>query len=38
VFEKDLRAWTANWDDLVHFEIVPVGTSAEALTAIAPQL
>jgi hypothetical protein len=27
--------WTANWDDLVDFEIVPVRTSAEAAAAIA---
>jgi hypothetical protein len=24
------KAWTANWDDLIDFEIVPVRTSAEA--------
>jgi len=30
--------WTANWDDLVDFEIVPVRTSAEAAAAIAPRL
>ena len=28
--EALLRQWTANWDDLVDFEIVPVRTSAEA--------
>jgi hypothetical protein len=26
--------WTANWDDLVDFEIVPVRTSAEAAAAV----
>jgi uncharacterized protein DUF3303 len=36
--EQLIRAWTANWDDLVDFEIVPVRTSAEAAQAIAPQL
>jgi len=34
VMEADDRAlfkeWTANWDDLIDFEIVPVRTSAEA--------
>ena len=28
--EALLRQWTAHWDDLVDFEIVPVRTSAEA--------
>ena len=28
--EAMVRAWTANWEDLVDFEIVPVRTSAEA--------
>jgi hypothetical protein len=36
--EKLIREWTANWDDLVDFEIVPVRTSAEAAQAIAPRL
>ena len=36
--EERLREWTANWDDLVDFEIVPVRTSAEAAAAIAPEL
>jgi Protein of unknown function (DUF3303) len=31
-----LRKWTANWDDLIDFEIVPVRTSAEAAAAMAP--
>ena len=33
-----LREWTANWDDLIDFEIIPVRTSAEAAAAIAPEL
>ncbi|MFN8060753.1 MAG: DUF3303 family protein [Vicinamibacterales bacterium] len=28
--EAALRAWTANWDDLVDFEIVPVRSSTDA--------
>ncbi len=36
--EQDLKAWTANWDDLIDFEIVPVRVSAEAAAAIAPSL
>lgn len=36
--ELRLRMWTAQWDDLVDFEIVPVRTSAEAAAAIAPRL
>ena len=36
--ESLLRQWTANWDDLVDFEIVPVRTSEEAAKAIAPRL
>jgi Protein of unknown function (DUF3303) len=27
--------WTAHWDDLIDFEIVPVRTSAEAAAAMA---
>lgn len=30
--------WTANWTDLVEFEVVPVMTSAEAVEAITPKL
>ena len=30
--------WTEFWQDLVEFEIIPVRTSAEAMTAIAPKL
>jgi hypothetical protein len=33
-----LAQWTARWDDLVEFEIVPVLTSADAVAAIAPRL
>ena len=33
-----LARWTAEWDDLVDFEIVPVMTSADAVAAIAPRL
>jgi hypothetical protein len=33
--EALFKQWTANWDDLVDFEIVPVRTSAEAAAAIA---
>lgn len=36
--EAKLREWTANWEDLVEFEIVPVRTSEEAARAIAPEL
>jgi hypothetical protein len=32
--EAALRTWTAEWDDLIDFEIVPVRTSAEAVAAI----
>ena len=32
--EALIKQWTANWDDLVDFEIVPVRTSAEAAAAI----
>jgi len=35
---KLLAQWTARWDDLVEFEIVPVMMSAEAVAAIAPRL
>jgi len=33
--EALFRQWTAHWDDLIDFEIVPVRTSAEAAAAIA---
>ena len=34
----DLSAWTANWEDLIDFEIIPVRTSADAAATIAPEL
>jgi hypothetical protein len=33
-----LSQWTARWEDLVSFEIVPVMTSADAAAAVAPRL
>jgi hypothetical protein len=36
--EQDLKAWTAHWEDLIDFEIIPVRTSAEAAAAIAPEI
>ena len=36
--EALLGQWTANWADLVDFEIVPVRSSAEAAAAIAPEI
>lgn len=36
--EAKLKEWTAHWEDLVEFEIVPVRTSEEAARAIAPEL
>ena len=33
--EALFKEWTANWDDLIDFEIVPVRTSAEA-AALSP--
>ena len=36
--ESPLREWMANWTDLVDFEVVPVRTSADAATVIAPRL
>jgi hypothetical protein len=30
-----LRQWTARWEDLVEFEIIPVVTSADAAAAVA---
>ena len=32
--EALFREWTAHWDDLVDFEIVPVRTSAEAAAMV----
>ena len=34
--ERDLEAWTAKWQDLIEFEIIPVRTSAQAAAAIHP--
>jgi hypothetical protein len=36
--EALFAAWTAHWDDLVEFEIVPVRTSSEAAAAMASRL
>lgn len=33
-----LAQWTARWEDLVEFEVVPVITSAEAGASVAPRL
>ena len=33
-----LTRWTARWEDLVEFEIVPVTTSAAAAAAVEPRL
>lgn len=33
-----LTEWTARWEDLVEFEVIPVMTSAEALAAVSPRL
>jgi hypothetical protein len=33
-----LDEWTAQWKDLIDFEVTPVTTSAEAVAAIAPRL
>ena len=33
-----LTQWLARWEDLVEFEVIPVVTSAEAFTAVAPRL
>jgi len=30
--------WTARWDDLIDFEVIPVVTSAEAAATVAPRL
>lgn len=36
--ERLLQQWTANWSDLIDFELIPVRTSQEAAAAIAPEL
>lgn len=33
-----LEQWKARWVDLADFEVIPVMTSADAVTAIAPRL
>jgi len=33
-----LTQWTARWEDLIEFEVIPVVTSAEAATTLAPRL
>lgn len=33
-----LSQWTANWEDLVEFEIIPVITSDEAASMVGPRL
>ena len=33
--EALIRQWTANWEDLVNFEVVPVRTSMEAAALMA---
>ncbi len=33
-----LDQWIANWSDIVHFEVIPVMTSAQAAEQIAPRL
>ena len=33
-----LGQWTARWEDLMDFEVIPVVTSAEAVAAITPRV
>jgi hypothetical protein len=33
-----LDQWMAQWNDLTRFEVIPVITSADAATAVAPRL
>jgi hypothetical protein len=33
-----LAQWTARWEDLIEFEVIPVVTSAEAAAAVAASL
>jgi len=35
---RALDEWMANWSDLTEFEVTPVMTSAEAVTAISRRL
>lgn len=38
-YDRDLlEQWMAQWKDLVDFEVHPVVTSADAVTAISPRL
>jgi Domain of unknown function (DUF3303) len=36
--EASLREWTANWNDLIDFEIIPVRTSVDAAAVMAQEL
>ena len=36
--EALLKEWTAQWEDLVEFEIIPVRTSADAAAVMATRL
>ncbi|MGH7674435.1 MAG: DUF3303 domain-containing protein [Gemmatimonadales bacterium] len=33
-----IESWTARWQDVIEFEVIPVRTSAEAVTLIGPRL
>jgi hypothetical protein len=33
-----LAEWTAQWEDLVEFEVIPIVSSADAVAALGPQL
>jgi hypothetical protein len=33
-----LAAWTARWEDVAEFEVIPVMTSAAAVAALGPRL
>ena len=33
-----IDAWTAQWSDIVDFTVIPVMSSADAATAVAPRL
>jgi hypothetical protein len=33
-----LERWIENWSDITEFEVIPVVTSAEAASAVAPRL
>ena len=34
---EKLEEWITNWNDLAHFEIIPVLTSAEAKAKVLPK-